>query len=112
MRRRKFLAVVVLSILICVLQTKSEDCNVPPKDLPQGEHRAYKRTYENMAYGYSVLIPENLVGYDYVNPFYQHGFGIVLGEESQSLIIVDREKNSLDFVRRTDACMQGGSFVQ
>ena len=54
----------------------------------------------------------NLVAYDYVNPFYQHGFGIVLGEESQSHIIVDGEKNSLEFASPTDACMQGGSFVQ
>jgi hypothetical protein len=92
MRRREFLAVLVPSILTCVLQTKAQDCNFPPKDLPQGEHRAYKGTYENKAYGYSVLIPENLAGYDYVNPFYQHGFGIVLGEESQSYIIVDGEK--------------------
>jgi len=112
MRRQKFLAVLVLSILTSVLQTKAQDCSFPPKDLPQGEHRAYKGTYENKAYEYSVLIPDNLVAYDYVNPFYQHGFGIVLGEESQSHIIVDGEKNSLEFASPTDACMKGGSFVQ
>jgi hypothetical protein len=92
MRRRKFLAVLVLSILTYVLLTKAQDCNFPPKDLPQGEQWAYKGTYESKTYGYSVLIPENLVGYDYVNPFYEDGFGIVLVEESQSFIIVDGEK--------------------
>ena len=78
------------------------------KDCHHGSHH----TNENKAYGYSVLIPENLVGYDYMNPFYQHGFGIVLGEESQSCIIVDGEKNILEFARPMDACIQGGSFVQ
>jgi hypothetical protein len=102
----------VLSILTCVLQKKAQDCNFPPKALPQGEHRAYKVTSENKAYGYFVLIPEHLAGYDYVNPFYEHGFGIVPREESKSCILVHGEKNSLELACSTDACIQGGSFVE
>jgi len=49
---------------------------------------------------------------DYVNPLYRYGSGIVLREESQDYIIMDGEKDSLVFASRTDACMQGGSFVQ
>jgi hypothetical protein len=53
----------------------------------------------------SVLIAENLVGYDRANPIYQHGFGIVLGEESQSYIILVGGKNSLEFACPADICM-------
>jgi hypothetical protein len=71
-----------------------------------------EKTIENKACWYSVLIPENLAGYDPANPFYRHGFGTVLGEESKSYIIVDGERNRVEFARPADACMQGRSFVQ
>ena len=51
---------------------------------------------------------EDLIsGMNNVFPFYQHGFGIVVGEESQGHIIVDGGKNSSEFASATDACVQG-----
>jgi hypothetical protein len=72
----------------------------------QGEHREYRGPYENRAYGYSVVIPANLVGYDDVNPFYLHGFGIVVGTEQPSYIFVNGEPNSLEFGTPGDAATQ------
>jgi hypothetical protein len=72
------------AFLVCAPESKAQYCNLPPKELTQGERREYRGAYENKAYGYSAVIPANLVGYDDVNPFYQHGFGILLGAEPQS----------------------------
>lgn len=87
-------------------KSKAQGCNFTPKELKQGERREYRGAYENKAYGYSVVIPANLVGYDGVNPFYQHGFGILVGGEAQSYVFVNGEPNSLEFARPADAASQ------
>lgn len=92
--------------LVSVPESKAQYCNFPPKELAQGEHREYRGPYENRAYGYSVVIPTDLVGYDGVNPFYQHGFGILLGTEPKSYVFVNGEKNSVEFARPSDAASQ------
>jgi hypothetical protein len=84
-------------------ESQAQDCDFPPKELTQGQRREYRGLYENKAYGYSVVIPSDLVGFDDVNPFYQRGFGIILGGKSQSYIVVDGDKNSLEFARPADA---------
>lgn len=94
------------AFLVSLSESRAQSCNFAPKELTQGEHREYRGAYENKAYGYSVVIPSNLVGYDGVNPFYQHGFGMFLGEEPQSYVFVNGEPNSLEFARPVDAASQ------
>ena len=96
----------VAAVLVSASESKAQGCNFPPKELTQGERREYRGAYENKAYGYSVVIPANLVGYGGVNPFYQHGFGILLGGEPQSYVFVNGEPNSLEFARPADAASQ------
>ena len=94
------------AFLISAPESKAQYCDFPPKELARGQHREYRGPYKNKAYGYSVVIPENLVGYNGVNPFYQQGFGIPLGVDPKSYIFVNGEKNSLEFARPSDAASQ------
>jgi hypothetical protein len=104
MKKNTVLSAVFLAVpfLVCP-ESKAQDCNFPPKELTQGQHREYRGQYENKAFGYSVVIPTDLVGYDGVNPFYQQGFGIPLGVEPKSYVLVNGEPNSLEFGRPADA---------
>lgn len=108
MNRHTVLDAVILAagLLVSAPKAKAQGCNFPPKELTQGERREYRGAYENEAYSYAVVIPSNLVGYDGVNPFYQHGFGILLGGEPQSYVFVNGEPNSLEFARPLDAASQ------
>jgi len=108
MNRHTVLAAVILAaaFLVSGPESKAQGCSFSPKELTQGERREYRGAYENKAYGYSVVIPANLVGYDGVNPFYQHGFGLLLGAEPQSYVFVNGEPNSLEFARPVDAASQ------
>jgi hypothetical protein len=99
-------AFLAAAFLVSTFESKAQGCNFPPKELTQGERREYHGAYKNEAYGYSVVIPANLVGYDDVNPFYQHGFGILLGAEPQTYVFVNGEPNSLEFPRPVDAASQ------
>lgn len=99
-------AFLAAAFLVSASESEAQGCNFSPKELTQGERREYRGAYENKAYGYSVVIPANLVGYDGVNPFYQHGFGILLGAEPQSYILVNGEPNSMEFARPVDAASQ------
>lgn len=92
--------------LVFAPESKAQNCSFPPKDLTQGERREYRGLYENKAYGYSVAIPTNLVGYDGVNPLYQQGFGILLGTEPKSYILLNGEPNSLEYARPADAAVR------
>ncbi|MGA3327821.1 MAG: hypothetical protein ABSF45_25455 [Terriglobia bacterium] len=71
-------------------------CDLPPQALLHKPRREYKGFYQNMAYGYSVVIPKGFVGYDDVNPSYQRGFGIIFGEEPQGYIVLYGEHNSVE----------------
>jgi hypothetical protein len=99
-------AFLAAAFLVSAFESEAQGCNFSPKELTQGERREYRDAYENKAYGYSVVIPANLVGYDGVNPFYQHGFGMLLGAEPQSYVFVNGEPNSLEFARPVDAAAQ------
>lgn len=114
MNSRTFLTAVFLSAMVWALvpESRAQYCNFPPKELLQGERREYRGLYENRTYDYSVVIPTDLVGYDGVNPFYQSGFGIIFGPESKSYIVVDSEKNSLEFTRPTDAASQSLKYLR
>lgn len=94
------------AFLVCAPESKAQYCYLPPKELTHGERREYRGAYQNKPYAYSVVIPPNLVGYDDVNPFYQHGLGLLLGAEPQSYVFVNGEPNSLEFARPVDAASQ------
>jgi hypothetical protein len=108
MKKRTVLTAAFLAaaFLASAPECRAQGCSFSPKELTQGERREYRGDYENKAYGYSVVIPANLVGYDGVNPFYQHGFGMLLGAEPQSYVFVNGEPNSLEFARPVDAASQ------
>ncbi len=95
----------LFAAVICVLaaDSRAQYCDFPPKALTQGERREYRGLYENKAYGYSVSIPSDLVGYDAPDPLYQRGFAIILGKQGQSYILVNAEPNSLEYARPTSA---------
>jgi hypothetical protein len=108
MKKHTVLTAVLLAgaFLVSAPESKAQYCDFPPKELAGGQYREYRGLYKNTAYGYSVVIPENLVGYDGANPFYQQGFGILLGAEPKSYVSVNGEKNSLEFARPSDAASQ------
>jgi hypothetical protein len=71
-------------------------CDFPPKGILQGPRREYSGRYENRAYGFSVLIPQGVKGYDEDDPLYQRGFGVILGPAPLGYIDVGAEVNSLE----------------
>src|SRR5215510_844510 len=108
MRKRSTLAAAlfITTLWHFVPVSRAQYCGLPPKELTEGDHREYRGLYENRAYDYSVVIPANLAGYDDVNPFYQHGFGMVVGSDRLGYIFVNGEPNGLEFVRPSDAASQ------
>lgn len=113
MKKNTVLSAVLLAMpfLVCP-ECKAQDCSFPPKELTQGQNREYRGPYQNKAYGYSVVIPTGLVGYDGVNPFYQQGFGIPLGVEPKSYVLVNGEPNSLEFARPADAASRFVEYLR
>jgi hypothetical protein len=102
----------VSSFFSCTSLCKAQYCNFPRTELLEDEHREYKGAYENLAYRYSVVIPADLVGYDDINPFYWHGFGVVVGTEQPSYLLVNGEPNSLEFTRPSDAATRLLKYLQ
>jgi len=103
-----FLAVVAWGF---VPESQAQYCDFPPKELKQGQRREYRGLYKNKAYGYSVVIPNNLVGYDDANPLYQKGFGIIGGAEPKSYVYVNGEPNSLEYTRPAEAASQSLAYL-
>lgn len=54
----------------------------------------FKGRYRNYEYGYSVLIPNGLVGFAASPPAPQHGFGVILSRKSKAEIWVDGRYNA------------------
>ena len=107
------IAVICVSVFACT-GAMTQTCGFPPKELVQSsnERREYRGTYANGAYGYSAVIPDNLVGYDDPNPFYQHGFGIRLGSPPQSYLLVNGDPNSLEYVSAAIAAKTSLKFLR
>lgn len=83
----------------------------------------FKGRYENYVYGYSVEIPDGMVGLGAPPPAPQHGFGIDLDdprstgwirgpEFPKSYVYVDGSYNSLEWERLDDAVNSHLSFVR
>jgi hypothetical protein len=89
----------------------AQACDFPPKGFAEGPRREYRGPYKNKAYGYSVVIPDNIVGYDDANPFYQHGFGMILGTQPKGYIFVNGEPNTLEFADAASAAVQSLQYL-
>lgn len=61
----------------------------------EGAPTNYRGRYVNEVYGYSVEIPEGLVGVGAAPPAPNHGVSIVLSEEPEARIWIDGSYNSL-----------------
>lgn len=57
----------------------------------------YRSSYVNPIFGYSVTIPDDLIGIGVVPPAPNHGVTIVLDNKTDSRIELDAEYNALDF---------------
>jgi len=58
---------------------------------------AFRRTYTNPIFGYSVSIPDNLIGLGAVPQAPNHGITIALNDDADSYIFVDAEYNASDY---------------
>jgi hypothetical protein len=105
MNKHTVLMAVFFAVIACgfVPESQAQYCDFPPKELMQAQRREYRGLYKNKAYGYSVVIPNDLVGYDDANSLYQKGFGIIGGAEPKSYVFVNGEPNSLEYARPAEA---------
>ena len=62
--------------------------------------------YSNYEYGYSITIPQGLVGLEVPAPFPQHGIAIILSKEPKSYIGLDGSYNSLEWKSLAQATEQ------
>jgi hypothetical protein len=87
------------------------------------EDAVFDGRYENYVYGYSVEIPDGMVGRGSTPPAPQHGFGIDLDhprsaawvrapEFPKSYVYVDGSYNSLEWERLDDAVNSNLSFLR
>lgn len=77
---------------------QGRDCALVPPRLTEHPRNEFKRHYENNSYGYAVDIPNGLIAYDTgAEAVAHHGFGIPLGDNPQSYLMVYAEPNSLGF---------------
>jgi len=106
MKIKILICIVYLAFSICALAQQLSDCDFPPAQLLHQPRREFHGLYTNNAYGgYSVEIPDGLVGYDDKNPFYQRGFGIILGKKEHDYIDVNAEVNGLEY-KKFNLCYQ------
>jgi len=112
MNKQTILAASIILCAFCCLvpESQAQYCDFEKK-LTESERREYRGIYKNKSYGYSVEIPGELIGYDDGNPFYQHGFGIVVGGTPQSYVFVNGEPNSLEFASSGDAASQSLKYL-
>lgn len=79
--------------------------------LPEKAGVEYHGQYENKTWGYSVLIPKSLIGYDSsAGP--HHGFNLVLSEDRTSYIFVNGEANTLEFKDSRDQAAQQVKYLR
>ena len=57
----------------------------------------FRESYNNPIFGYSVIIPDNLVGVGAVPEAPDHGIRIDLDDDADSYVSVEAEYNALDF---------------
>lgn len=93
-----------LVLLASTLAACASVCDVVPEEFA-ATGTAFRGTYANGAWGYSVVIPAHHAGYD-PSDGPQHGFGIILGAHRRGYIFVNGEANSLEFEDPAAAAIQ------
>ena len=64
-------------------------------DPSKGLVRQYRGAYTNFSYGFALIVPKGLMGFDPADPDYQRGFVINL-DKGKALLTVSAEVNSMD----------------
>lgn len=83
-------------------------CTLVPSALLEEPRSTFSGVYKNESFGYSVVIPGSLKGFD-ADLATHHGFGVVLGEAPQSYLEVEGRANSLGHRTAREAARR---FVQ
>lgn len=91
----KVLGVVTLAFALPLAQ--GSDCALVPKGLLERPRAEFTGQYTNHVYGYSVVIPQGLRGFSSPPPAPQHGFGVPIGNEPRSYLMVSGSWNSLEY---------------
>lgn len=91
--------ILLIVIIFCVaLRNKAISCgNIPDTSIDWESLMKHEERYVNCNYGYSLTIPNGLVGRSSPPPAPQHGFGIVLSQDSQGYLWIDGSYNSLEW---------------
>ena len=97
---------------ISALNADKRMCNLPPvfsKQKHLTEHTGY---YRNYTYGYSIVIPEGLVGKSSPLPMPQHGVGILLSMNPIGYLFVDGSYNSVEWKSSEKAAEEHIEFTK
>jgi hypothetical protein len=90
-------------LLLCLLTVSSSSAGGSDwQGLNDEGRRAYRGSYVNPIFGYSVALPENLMGIGSRPPAPNHGIAIDLDDGAGSQIGTDAEYNALDYKSATD----------
>jgi hypothetical protein len=80
----------VIMLFLIPLSSSSQSCgDFPARGFEGSQMRRFTGQYSNPNYGFAVIIPEGLTGYDSPAPNPHHGFGVVLSWEPRSYIYFD-----------------------
>src|SRR5215510_4486512 len=72
----------------------------------------YRGRYVNWAYEYSVRIPKGLTGYDGRDQARHNGFALALDQESQSVVFVSGDPNSIEYNTPREAATRDVEFLR
>lgn len=116
MQKPKSFRNVLLNGLLCLLMVPGWSCSTsatrsvvagnqqnssslpapsPAQEIETVEPRKYAGTYQNATFGFSVIIPEGLIGKGEPEPQPQHGFVIALSSEDRATLSVSGTYNAL-----------------
>jgi len=91
------------SLLLCLLTVSSTSAGGGDwQGLNDEGRRAYRGSYVNPIFGYSVALPDNLMGVGSRPPAPNHGISIDLDDGAGSQIATEAEYNALDSKSATD----------
>jgi len=112
MNRFGLIVITVLSVSLLLERSHAMACDLFPNGFFQEPRVKYTGLYRNEAYGYIVMIPNHVAGYDGADAPRHNGFGIALGEPPQSYILVQADPNSLDDGAAVDAALRLLSYLR
>lgn len=87
-------------------------CDFPPNGFFQEPRLKFTGLYANEGFGYTVVIPKDMAGYDSPAPGPHNGFGIAFGRPPQSYVLVQGEPNSFDDGAPVDAALRSLSYLR